>query len=88
MRVSCPPIISACYMGVGFTSRRELIAKMMGLEELTRYVGAALLRFNAIDGLISCIGLPESELCLARLTGKYLMTKSIKLEVLEEHLGR
>jgi amidophosphoribosyltransferase len=70
VRVSCPPIISACYMGIGFTSRKELIAKMMDLDELTSYIGTDSLRFNTVEGLASGIGLPESGLCLACLTGK------------------
>jgi len=88
VRVSCPPIISACYMGVGFTSRKELIAKVMDIEELTKYIGADSLYFNTIDGLVSGIGLPESELCMACLTGKYPLAKNLALEVLEEYLGR
>jgi amidophosphoribosyltransferase len=75
-------------MGVGFTSRKELIAKMMDLDELTRYVRADSLRFNTVEGLVSGIGLPETELCLACLTGKYPFSKSLKLELLEEYLGR
>jgi len=88
VRVSCPPIVSACYMGIDFPTRRELIARIMRLDELTRYVGADSLYFNTIDGLISSIGLPENELCLACLTGKYPLVKSLKIELLEEYLGR
>jgi amidophosphoribosyltransferase len=57
-------------MGIGFTSRKELIAKMMDLDELTSYIGTDSLRFNTVEGLASGIGLPESGLCLACLTGK------------------
>lgn len=88
VRISCPPIVSACYMGIDFPTRRELIARMMNLEELTRFIEADSLRYNTIDGLISGIGLSEDELCLACLTGKYPLTKEYKFEVLEEHLGR
>lgn len=88
VRISCPPIISACYMGIDFPTRRELIAKIMSLEELTRYVEADTLEYNTIDGLLAGIGLPRSELCLACLTGEYPLTKSYKLELLEELLGR
>ncbi|MCS7139281.1 MAG: amidophosphoribosyltransferase [Candidatus Nezhaarchaeota archaeon] len=88
VRISCPPIISACYMGIDFPTRRELIAKMMTLEELTKYVEADSLMYNTIDGLVSGIGLPENELCLACLTGEYPLAKAYRFEELEEYLGR
>mgnify|MGYP003886456235 FL=1 len=88
VRISCPPIISACYMGIDFPTRRELIAKIMSLEELTKYVEADTLQYNTIDGLLAGIGLPRNELCLACLTGEYPLAKSYRFEVLEEFLGR
>jgi len=88
VRISCPPIISACYMGIDFPTKRELIAKMMSLDELTRYVEADTLQYNTIDGLLAGIGLPKNELCLACLTGEYPLAKTHRFEVLEEHLGR
>lgn len=88
VRISCPPIISACYMGIDFPTKRELIAKMMSLEELTKYVEADSLQYNTIDGLLAGIGLPKSELCLACLTGEYPLAKTYRFEVLEEYLGR
>jgi len=88
VRISCPPIISACYMGIDFPTKRELIARMMSLDELTRYIEADTLRYNTVDGLLAGIGLSESELCLACLTGKYPLAKEYRFELLEEFLRR
>ncbi|MEM0217507.1 MAG: hypothetical protein QXM73_01990, partial [Candidatus Nezhaarchaeales archaeon] len=67
---------------------RELIARMMSLDELTRYIEADTLRYNTVDGLLAGIGLSESELCLACLTGKYPLAKEYRFELLEEFLRR
>ena len=88
VRVSCPPIVSACYMGIDFPTRRELIARIMRLDELTKYVEADSLRYNDIDGLVAGIGLPHSELCLACLTGEYPLAKKYDFELLEERLRK
>ncbi len=88
VRVSCPPIISACYMGIDFPTRRELIARIMKLDELTKYVEADSLQYNDIDGLAAGIGLPKNELCLACLTGEYPLTKSYEFELLEKELRK
>jgi len=88
VRVSCPPIISACYMGIDFPTRRELIARMMRLDELTKYIEADSLQYNDVDGLVAGIGLPHSELCLACLTGEYPLARKYDFELLEERLRK
>jgi len=88
VRVSCPPIISACYMGIDFPTKRELIAKIMRLDELTKYIEADSLQYNDVDGLVAGIGLPHSELCLACLTGEYPLAKKYDFELLEERLRK
>jgi amidophosphoribosyltransferase len=88
VRVSCPPIISACYMGIDFPTKRELIARIMRLDELTKYVEANSLQYNDVDGLVTGIGLPKNELCLACLTGEYPLAKSYEFELLEKELSK
>ena len=88
VRVSCPPIVSACYMGIDFPTRRELIARMMRLDELTKYIEADSLQYNDVDGLVAGIGLPHSELCLACLTGEYPLARKYDFELLEERLRK
>jgi len=78
VRISCPPVISACYMGIDFPTREELIAgrtqRLHGekyIEEIRKTIGADSLLYNTIEDLINSIGLREDQLCLACLTGKY-----------------
>ncbi len=78
VRASCPPVISACYMGIDFPTRDELIAgktkRRFGgqyIEEIRKKIGADTLLYQTIDGLTQSIGLSEKDLCLACLTGEY-----------------
>jgi len=84
VRISCPPVVSACYMGIDFPTRNELIAgrfeKLYGanyIEEIRKKIGADTLLYQTIDDLKQSIGKNEHELCLACLTGIYPL-KSIK----------
>jgi amidophosphoribosyltransferase len=81
LKISCPPLIFECKFGVDFYND-ELVARKV-LKRLGRYdhskicegvareIGADSLFYNKLESLISCIGLPKEELCLACLTGEY-----------------
>lgn len=79
VRISCPPVISACYMGIDFPTTDELIAgknlRKYGqdhyMEEIQETIGADSLLYQSVESLMDAIGLGENELCLACLTGNY-----------------
>ncbi|MFX0134571.1 MAG: amidophosphoribosyltransferase, partial [Candidatus Hodarchaeota archaeon] len=78
LRISCPPIISACYMGIDFPTRDELIAgraqKLFGenyIEEIRKKIGADTLIYQNVNDLVKAISLRGDQLCLACLTGDY-----------------
>ena len=78
VRISCPPVVSACYMGIDFPTREELIAgkskRLFGdayIEEIRKKIGADTLMYQNIEDLVKSIGLKEDQLCLACLTGEY-----------------
>lgn len=79
LAVTCPPIISPCYMGVDFPTYDELIAYDKCLEDIRRSIGADSLTYMTVDGLMESIGMDESELCLACLTGIYPIRVDPKL---------
>jgi len=87
LRISCPPIIASCYMGIDFPTRRELIASTKTVEEIRRQVGADTLGYMNIDGLVRSIGIPHNQLCMACLTGEYPLNAPPQLELLEATLG-
>jgi amidophosphoribosyltransferase len=79
VRVGCPPIRAPCYFGIDMKERKELVAHGRDEAEIARVVGADSVHYLSIGGLIGAIGLPEEQLCLACLTGRY------PVEVPEEH---
>jgi len=87
VRISCPPIINSCYMGIDFPTTSELIAPSKKIEEIREFLDADSLYYQTLEGLLEAIGLHESELCTACLTGKYKLRNSIDLGELEKELG-
>ncbi len=93
LRVSCPPIISPCYMGIDFPTKNELIAgrfqNLYGeayLEEIQKNIGPDTLLYQTVDDLTNAIGKSENELCLACLTGIYPLKSVQKLAELEKSI--
>jgi len=87
VRISCPPIISGCYMGIDFPTRGELMAATKTVEEIAQFIEADSLGYQTLDGLVNGIGCPKNELCLACLTGEYPLKKQPDLTALEIELG-
>ncbi|WP_457556749.1 amidophosphoribosyltransferase [Candidatus Harpocratesius sp.] len=80
VRSSSPPIADPCFYGVDFPSHQELIfgRKILlshnyeeAIELIRKEIGADSLQYLSIKGLIKAIDLPEKDLCLACLNGKY-----------------
>jgi amidophosphoribosyltransferase len=95
LRISCPPIISPCYMGIDFPTKDELIAgKFQDLygenymEEIRRTIGADTLLYQTVEDLTHAIGKDKNQLCLACLTGKYQLKSVQKLAELEKSFVR
>lgn len=93
LRVSCPPIISPCYMGIDFPTKNELIAGRFQsqygekyLDEIKKKIGADTLLYQTIDDLTQAIGKNKNELCLACLTGNYPLKSVQKLAELEKSI--
>ena len=85
VRISSPPVIRPCYMGMDFPMTSELIAghfkELYGeddyIEEIRKKIGADSLRYQTIEDLVDAIGKSKNELCMACLTGEYPL-KSVK----------
>ncbi|MHA1197202.1 MAG: amidophosphoribosyltransferase [Promethearchaeota archaeon] len=92
VRISCPPVINACYMGIDFPTSEELIAgrykKLYGekdyIEKIREFIGADTLLYQTIDDLVDAIGKNKNQLCLACLTGKYDLKSVKKLSEFED----
>ncbi|MCX5678111.1 MAG: amidophosphoribosyltransferase [Candidatus Omnitrophica bacterium] len=74
MRVSCPPLISPCFYGIDFPTKKELIASSHSVEEIREFIGVDSLKFISLEGMLSSMTLPKEEFCTACFTGNYPTT--------------
>jgi amidophosphoribosyltransferase len=78
LRITCPPIISPCFMGVDFGTYEELIAHRMSVEEIRQHIRADTLHFLSLEGMMRAIGRPAGEYCNACYTGQYPLEVEIE----------
>lgn len=80
VRVACPPIIAPCFYGIDMSTVRELFAprfirgEQPTAEEhrvMAAELGADSFFYLPLKAVARCIGLGESQLCRACITGKY-----------------
>ena len=71
MRVSSPPIRHPCFYGIDTSSRGQLIAATLTVEEIRDLIGADSLGYLSQAGLVEALRLPASDLCMACLHGRY-----------------
>ena len=71
VRVTSPPILNPCYLGVDMATHEELIAANLSVEQIRQKIGADSLGYLSLEGLVQATGRKESEFCLGCLNGKY-----------------
>jgi amidophosphoribosyltransferase len=74
MRVSCPPLISPCFYGIDFPTKKELIASNHSIEEIRQFLGVDSLKYLSLEGMLGSMLLPKDEFCTACFTGNYPTT--------------
>ncbi len=71
VRVGSPPIIAPCFYGVDMKTRDEFIATKYSVEEIREILNADSLAYISIAGLVRALDMPEGDLCLACVNGRY-----------------
>ena len=71
MRISCPPIVSPCYYGIDFPTKRELIASNRTVKQIRDFVGLDSLEYLSLDGMLKAMLLPRKRFCTGCFSGKY-----------------
>ncbi len=71
LRISCPPIRHACYFGVDFPDKSQLIAHNRTVEEIREFLNVDSLHFLSLEGMLGCVKLPAENYCTACWSGKY-----------------
>ncbi len=71
MRITSPPIRWPCYYGIDMSTREELVAANMSVEEIRDFIGADSLAYLSIGGVLEAIDLPRQRFCFACFDGNY-----------------
>ncbi len=71
MRVSCPPCRHACFFGIDFPTRAELIAADHDIDYIRDFIGADSLGYLSVEGLLAPYEGGPEKFCRACFTGEY-----------------
>lgn len=72
LRITCPPTLNACYYGIDFPSKDELVAaRMKTIPAITEWLGVDTLGYLSIEGLLAAVKQNPKNYCTACWTGKY-----------------
>lgn len=82
MRVTSPPMVNSCYLGIDTARQEELIAARMDVPAIRNHIGADTLGYLSLNGLIEAIGLPHQTFCHACFTGEYPMPVQLDMDKL------
>jgi len=82
MRITSPPMVNPCYLGIDTARRGELIAAQMDVEGIRQHIGADTLGYLSLDGMIDSIGVPRENFCHACFTGDYPMPVQLDFDKL------
>jgi len=71
LRITSPPIVHPCYLGVDMATYAELIAANLTVDQICERVGADSLGYLSIEHLIASTGRDRGDFCLGCLNGRY-----------------
>ena len=71
LRITSPPIVHPCYLGVDMATYAELIAANLTIDQIRDRVGADSLGYLSVENLVAATGRERGDFCLGCLTGRY-----------------
>jgi len=71
LRITSPPIRWPCFYGIDMSTRQELVASDLSIEEVREFVGADSLAYLSLPSLVAATGAPEAAFCRACFDGQY-----------------
>ena len=71
MRVTSPPIRWPCFYGIDMSTREELVASDLSVEEVRGFIGADSLAYLELESLIEATGSDRTQFCRACFDGEY-----------------
>jgi|SRR5579872_1112383 len=79
LRITSPPMVHPCFLGVDTATYDELIAANKSVDEIREHIGADSLGYLSREGLLAATGRPPGDFCTGCFTGRYP-------EVIAEHV--
>jgi amidophosphoribosyltransferase len=71
LRIVSPPIRWPCFYGIDMSTRQELIAAGLAVDQIRSFVGADSLAYLSLDALIGATGAGRESFCRACFDGEY-----------------
>jgi amidophosphoribosyltransferase len=71
LRITSPPIVHPCYLGVDMATYKELIAANLTVDQIRARVGADSLGYLSVERLVESTGRERTDFCLGCLNGAY-----------------
>jgi amidophosphoribosyltransferase len=71
LRITCPPIKWPCFYGIDMSTRHELVASDLAVDEIRAFVGADSLGYLSLGGLVEASGGVREGFCRACFDGEY-----------------
>lgn len=71
IRISCPPIISPCFYGIDFQTKKELIANKKTVDQIREHLGVDSLGYLSLEGMLQTAPNAADHYCTACFTQNY-----------------
>ena len=71
LRITCPPTLNACYYGIDFPNKDQLVAsRLKTIPAIEEWLGVDSLGYLSVEGLLAAVSKPKDHYCTACWTGK------------------
>lgn len=71
LRITSPPIRWPCFYGIDMSTRSELVASDLAVDEVCEFIGADSLAYLTLDALVAATGAEADDFCRACFDGRY-----------------
>ncbi len=72
-RITCPPHRHACYYGIDFPQRSQLLAVNHDIDSIREFLKVDSVAYQTLDGMLACVSNPPEHYCHACFTGDYIV---------------
>ncbi|MGZ4147764.1 MAG: amidophosphoribosyltransferase, partial [Actinomycetota bacterium] len=70
-RITCPPTMWPCFYGIDMSTRQELVAADLSIDQIRGFIGADSLGYLSLDGMVAASGGTKDTFCRACFDGEY-----------------